>query len=187
MDINWQEVAQIKELKEYFEDDFEGFQNRIQYHIGALQNIEEAELDKLATLRILEVTNGCTQWAFRRQDEECLSVDQTRECMKQVIGFIKEKRIDFPSGKSFEFTPKIEALIDEGRDLYQDAFKKNVEGAQREYYAYSTAQFLVYGRPRLDAAMQLVREEFEPLFTSYYIERGQRYIAPYLNGLPHED
>lgn len=187
MDINWQEVAQIKEIKEYFEDDFEGFQNRIQYHIRALQSIEEAELDKLATLRILEVTNGCIQWAFRRQDEECLSVEQTRECMNQVIGFIKEKRIDFPSGKSLNFTPAIEALIDEGKDLYRAAFKKNVEGAQREYYAYSTAQFLVYGRARLNTVMQLVREEFEPLFTSYYIEKGERYIAHYLNGLPHGD
>ncbi len=187
MEINWQGLAQIRELQDYFEEDFEGFQIRIQHHIDALQHIDDTELDKLATLRVLEVTNGCTQWAFRRQDEECLSVDQTRECMKQVIGFIKEKRIDFPSGKSFEFTPTIEALIDEGRDLYQDAFKKNVEGAQREYYAYSTAQFLVYGRERLNAVMHMVREEFEPLFTRYYIDRGQRYIAPYLKGLPPEN
>ncbi|MGB3491434.1 MAG: hypothetical protein WBA57_01815 [Elainellaceae cyanobacterium] len=184
MHINWNELAQIGELQEYFEADFEGFQSQIKNHLEALQKIDATELDNLAVLRILEVTNGCTQWAFRRQDEQCLSVEQTRECMKQVIGFIKEKRIDFPNGQSIEFTPVIEALIEEGRDLYQDAFKKNVAGAKQEYYAYSTAQFLVYGRQRLHDSMQRVRAEFEPLFTPYYIERGQKYIAPYLNGLP---
>jgi hypothetical protein len=106
--------------------------------------------------------------------------------MRVVIGFIKDKQIDLPSGESIQFTPRIEKLIEEGRDLYQDAFKKNVEGAEQEYYAYSTAQFLVYGHQRLNTAMQIVKDEFEPMFSPYYIERGRRYIAPYLNGLAKE-
>lgn len=183
MSVNWQHLAQIKELQDYFEADFEGFQKRIEAHIADLQLIDPEELDKLALLRVLEVTNGCTQWGFRRQDEHCLSVEQTRECMRTVIGFIKDKKIDLPGEETIHFTPHIEQLIEEGRALYQDAFKNNVEGAEREYYAYSTAQFLVYGHQRLNHAMQMVKDAFEPMFSPYYIERGRRYIAPYLNAL----
>jgi hypothetical protein len=185
--VNWQALAQINELKEYFKDDFSGFQHRIEYHINELQKIDSKELDNLAILRVLEVTNGCTQWGFRRQDAECLSVEQTRECMRVVIGFIKEKKIDLLSGESIYFAASIERLIEEGRDLYQDAFKKNVDGAEKEYYAYSAAQFLVYGRQRLNTAMQLIQQEFEPLFTPHYINKGRNYIAPYLEAIPLEN
>lgn len=180
MQIDWEQLAQIQELQEFFEEDFAGFQQRIERHIQPLQEIDPRELDKLALLRVLEVTNGCTQWGFRRQDPHCLSVEQTRECMRVVIGFIKDKQIALPNGEILRFTPAIEQLIEEGRDLYQDAFKKNVEGAQREYFAYSTAQFLVYGRSRLEAAMALVEQHFVSLFGSDYLQRGRAYIAPYL-------
>ncbi|MCM1984622.1 hypothetical protein, partial [Lyngbya confervoides] len=186
MSVQWQKLAEIKELKEYFEADFCNFQKRIEYHIRELQKIDSTELDKLAVLRVLEVTNGCTQWGFRRQDKHCLSVEQTRECMRTVIGFIKDKKVDLSRGEAIHFTLPIEKLIEEGRNLYQDAFKKNVAGAEEEYYAYSTAQFLVYGRQRLDTAMQLVKQEFESLFTPYYIEKGRNYIAPYVEALPPE-
>ena len=46
----------------------------IEHHIHELQKIDSKELDKLAILRVIEVTNGCTQWGFRRKDEQCLSV-----------------------------------------------------------------------------------------------------------------
>jgi len=185
--FNWQQLAQIKELKDYFETDFQGFSKRIEHHIYEIQKIDSKELDKLALLRVLEVTNGCTQWGFRRKDEQCLSVEQTRECMRKVIGFIQNKKIDLPSGESIHFTSSIEQLIEEGRKLYQDAFKKNIPDQKKEYYAYSTAQFLVYGRPRLTAAIQLVKQDFDSLFTTYYIEKGRNYIAPYLEALLPEN
>lgn len=185
--FDWQQLAQIKELKEYFETDFDGFSKRIEHHIQELQKIDSKELDNLAVLRVLEVTNGCTQWGFRRKDEGCLSVEQTRECMKKVIGFIQDKKIDFPSGESIHFTSSIQQLIEEGRELYQEAFKKNITDKEKEYYAYSTAQFLVYGRPRLNAALQLVKQEFESLFTTHYIEKGRNYIAPYMEALLPEN
>ncbi len=94
--------------------------------MNELQKIESKELDNLAILRVLEVTNGCTLWGFRRKDEGCLSVEHTRECMKKVIGFIQDKKIDFPSGESIHFTSSIQQLIGEGRELYQDASKKNI-------------------------------------------------------------
>jgi hypothetical protein len=181
--INWQKLAAIPELASYFTEDGDRFRARIQYHLVNLQQINPQELDKLALLRVLEVTNGCTQWAFRRQDENCLSVEQTRECMKQVMGFIKNKKILLSQNQTIEFSPGIEQLIDEGRQLYQDAFKNQVEGAEKEYYAYSTAQFLMYGHQRLEQSLEKVRQEFETLFTPYYLEKGRRYIAPYLEAL----
>ena len=185
--FDWQKLAQLEDLKEYFENDFHGFSKLIEHHIHDLQKIESRELDKLAIIRVLEVTNGCTQWGFRRKDEGCLSVEQTRECMNKVIGFIKDKKIDLPSGESIHFTPPIQQLIGETRKLYQDAFKKNVPDKDKEYYAYSTALFLVCGRSRLNAAIQLVKEEFESLFTMYYIEKGRNYIAPYMEVLLPEN
>ena len=132
--FDWQKLAEIKELKEYFEADFEGFKKCIEKHIQSLQKIDADELDKLALLRVLEVTNGCTQWGFRRQDEQCLSVEQTRECMRQVIGFIQNKQIDLPSGEQIHFAPSIEALIEEGRELYQAAFKKKHCGKRERVF-----------------------------------------------------
>jgi hypothetical protein len=184
--VNWQNLSQIKELKEYFETDFHGFQERIEYQIQELQKLDSQELDELAFLRALEVTNGCTQWGFRRQDEQCLSVEQTRECMRTVIGFIKDREIDLPSGKSIHCGASINQLMDEVRNLYYDAFKHNVADAEREYYAHSTAHFLVCGSQRLNAAMQLVEQEFEPMFTMFYIEKGRNYIARYLEALSPE-
>lgn len=184
---NWQKLSQIKELSQYFEADFASFQHRVEHHILALEQFDSKELDKLALLRVLEVTNGCTQWGFRRQDPQCLSVDQTRECMRTVIGFILAKQIDLPSGDSIHFSPPIEQLMNEVRELYHAAFKKHIEGAEREYYASSAAQFLVYGRQRLESATQVVAQEFESLFTPHYLEQGRNYIAPYLEAILPEE
>lgn len=184
---NWQKLSQIKELSQYFEADFVSFQQQVEHHILTLEQFDSKELDKLALLRVLEVTNGCTQWGLRRHDPHCLSVEQTRDCMRTVIGFILAKQIDLPSGDSIRFSPPIEQLMNEVRELYHAAFKKHVEGAEREYYASSAAQFLVYGRPRLESAIQVVAQEFEPLFTPYYLEQGQNYIAPYLEAILSEE
>ena len=62
----------------------------------------------------------------------------------------------------------------------------NRQQARQEYYAYSTAQFLVYGPQRVQQALDLLRQEFEFLFTPYYIHRGSRYVAPYLEALTHK-
>ncbi len=180
MVINWQKLGEIRELAEYFVDNSQEFQTQIEKHIEGLQQITPQELDHLAILRVLEVTNGCVQWGFRRQDAEALTVEQTRECMRQVIGFIKARKIDFPNGTSITFSDAIEQLIAEGTKLYQDAFKNNIPAAEQEYYAYSTAQFLVYGCQRLENALQVVQQEFEPLFGVYYIGRGESYIRRYM-------
>lgn len=180
MTINWQKLAQIKDLKDYFDADFQGFQRQIARHMRDLQRIEPEELDKLAILRVIEVTNGCTQWAFRRHDEQALSAEQTRQCMQVVIGFMNDQQIHLPSGQTLGFSPTTQQLMSDVRLLYQEAFKQNKADALQEFHAHSTAHFLIYGHHRIEAAMQLVKEEFETLFSPYFIQKGRSYIAPYL-------
>jgi len=185
--FDWQKLSQIRELKEYFDADFQGFKKCIEDHIHELQKVEKEELDKLAIIRAIEVTNGCVQHGFRRNDENCLTVEQTRECMQRVIGFMNDQKVYFPSGKSISFIESTNQLMREVRELYQDAFKKNMADREREFYACSTAHFLVYGRQRLEAAMQLVQQEFESLFSKHYIEKGCKYIASYIEAIPSEN
>jgi len=186
MMFDWQKLAQIRELKEYFESDFQGFKQRIELHVQELQKIEPEELDKLAIIRVIEVTNGCTQWGFRRSDDNCLTVEQTRECMQKVMGFMNNQRIDLPSGRSISFHESTSQFMSEVRQIYQDAFKKNMADQEREYYALSVAQSFVYGRDRLNSAMDLVKQEFESLFSTYYIERGRRYISAYTESISND-
>lgn len=183
MTINWHKLAQIQDLKDYFDADFQGFQRQIARHIRDLQQLEPEELDKLAILRVIEVTNGCTQWAFRRQDEQALSAEQTRKCMQVVIGFMNDQQIHLPSGKTLGFSPATQQLMSDVRLLYHEAFKHNKADALQEFHAHSTAHFLIYGRHRMETAMQLVTNEFEPLFSAYFIQKGRSYIAPYLEAL----
>lgn len=179
--IHWEKLAEIYELAEHFEADFEAFKQKIEQQIDWFESkFSGKSLDKFAKLRVLEVTNGVTQWAFRRGDAECLSVEQTRECMNLVMGFMKNVELCFPSEGVIPFNDAEKELVNAGRSLYKDAFKNNVPSKQEEYYAASTAQFIVYGHPRLQVAMDLVKQDYETLFSPYYIERGRKYIAPYL-------
>ncbi len=181
-EIYWNKLAQIKELKEFFEEDFEGFKKLIQDNIQEIEKFSPQALDNFAKLRVLEVTNGCTQWAFRRGDKECLSVEQTRECMKVVMGFMKRSELYFPSEGQIEFDEAQKKFMKDIRNLFIKAFKKNVPGLQSQFHGTSTAQFIVYGHERLYKAMALVKQDYEYLFSPYYIERGQKYIGAYLEG-----
>jgi len=180
--IYWEKLAEIEELKEFFTEDFPGFQKLIEANIEEVESFSDQSLDKFAKLRVLEITNGCTQWGFRRGDQDCLSVEQTRECMNLVMGFMKQGELYFPSEGQIELDEEEKIFLKAGRSLYQSAFKKNIEESQRKYHAASTAQFIVYGQERIQQALRLVKQDYESLFSAYYIERGRKYIAPYLKG-----
>lgn len=180
MQIDWNQLAEFEELQDYFQSDFAGFQNLIEQYIDKLEQFGEEELTKLAYLRALEVTNGCTQWGFRRQDPESLSVEDTRQCMKMIMEFMKNKQVYFPSRGLLVFNSEVESFLENSQEMFRNAFKRNVPGTKREYYASSTAQFIVYGRKNLESAMDCVKHDYENLFSPYYIQRGRNYIAHYL-------
>ena len=181
--INWQKLAEIPELEAFFEEDFAGFQQLIEDCLAHLETFSEESLAKIAQLRALEVTNGITQWAFRREAEQALSVEQTRVCMNLVMGFMKRVELEFPSIGKVEFSPAEKEYVQRVRGLYLDGFKNNSETAVREFHANSTAQFLCCGPKYLEPAMALVAHDYGEMFSDFFIERGQRYIRSYLDGL----
>lgn len=181
--IKWDELAKIEALAEFFTEDFTGFQNLIEYHIEEFSKFSDEALDKFAKIRALEVTNGCTQWAFRESQPECLSVEQTRECMNLVMGFMKRSYLYFPSQGNIEFNEEETLFMKEARLLYQNAFKNQDKEAERIFYALSTAQFIVLGPTRMENALALVKQDYETLFSPHFIEKGRKYIARYLAGL----
>lgn len=180
MNINWQKLAEIKELKPYFNHNFEGFKTKIENYLLQWQNIPPEDLDKLALIRALEVTNGCTQWAYRRGDKDCLSLEKTQQCMKLSMSSIKNKKIILNNGDIIQYTGLLAPLLDESRNLYIDAFKNNISGKDEEFYALSTAQFLVHGKERMNKCFQIMRENYLDLFTEFFICKGEKYIHPYL-------
>jgi hypothetical protein len=46
------------------------------------QALPDTEKDKIALLRVIECTNGIIQYKFRDEDEDALSVEETRDAMK---------------------------------------------------------------------------------------------------------
>lgn len=178
--IKWDKLAKIEALEEFFTEDFTGFQNLIEYHITEFSKFSDEALDKFAKIRALEVTNGCTQWAFREKQPECLSVEQTRECMNLVMGFMKRSYLYFPSQGNIEFNEEETAFMKEAKLLFQKAFKNQDKESERIFYALSTAQFIVFGHARMASALALVKQDYQSLFSDHFIEKGRKYIAPYL-------
>lgn len=178
--VHWTKLAQIEELKEYFEQDFQGFRNLIEEYMNEILAFSQEDLDKLAQLRVLEVTNGCVQWSFRKNNPHRLSIEQTRQCMNTLMRFMKEKTIYFPSQGTITFNPDFKDFMEKTQKLYQDAFKNNVPGKERIFHASSTAQFIACGRTRLEAAMNLVQQDYEELFSAYFLQRGRHYITMYI-------
>jgi len=183
ININWDKLAQIEELKLFLEEDEINFKKTVEKYLKIWSNFSQEDLDKLALLRALEVTNGCTQWAYRRGDRECLSIEQTRECMKLSMSSIKQKKIPLKNEQIITFSPEMENLIEEGRDLYISAFKENIPEKEKEFYALSTAQFLTYGQQRMNTSFDIIRDNYLELFTDFYINKGKKYVQPYLNGI----
>ncbi len=143
-------------------------------YINEFPKIPYESLDKFAKLRVLEVTNGVTQWAFRRGNKECLSVDKTRECMNLVMSFMKNIELYFPSEGLIQFNQIEKYFINAGDLSIRMLLKIILQDKEREYHQSATAQFIVYGHLRTLAAMDLVKKDYESLFSPYYIERGQK-------------
>ncbi|MDB9515229.1 hypothetical protein PN499_28930 [Kamptonema animale CS-326] len=46
--VDWNQLTQIKELKEYFEEDFTNFQQLIEEEVDRLSWLSQEDLDKIA-------------------------------------------------------------------------------------------------------------------------------------------
>ena len=56
-------------------------------------NLPDEEKDKIALLRVIECSNGVVQHMFRANDEDALSIEETRDAMKFSMGCMKTMSI----------------------------------------------------------------------------------------------
>ena len=88
-------------------------------------------LDATALIRVIECTNGCIQYAFRGEDENALSIEQTRECMKISMSTIKNKVLTLPDGTEVVLPKECHGIMKEARDLYIRGYKQGDDDAIR--------------------------------------------------------
>ena len=70
--------------------------------------LSDSEKDKIALLRVIECSNGIIQYKFRDEDEDALSVEETRDAMKFSMGCMKTMKI--PLGEEvITFSPEIDS------------------------------------------------------------------------------
>lgn len=178
--IDWARLSEVPDLTDYLKPEAEAFTEEVKQAFAQWRALPEDQLDAIAQLRALEVTNGCVQWAFRRKVEGHLEVEPTRECMKTVMAFMIRKRILWPDGNVVEFSAGVVCLLDAMRQLYIEAFKNGDAAAARDFYAQSAGQFLALGRERMQRAFARVSDQFGELFTEAFLERGRRYAQRFL-------
>ncbi len=181
MTINWHKLAQIKELSPFFNQDFRKFQSQIETELSKFQQLKKEDLDEIALIRALEVTNGCTQWAYRLEKEDRLSLEKTRECMNLSMSTIKNQRLILKTGEVLEFSPTVKQIMTDIKIIYLDAFKNNIEGKEQEFHASSTAQFLSFNEDIITKSFTIVQENYVDLFSEYFINKGIKYIERYLD------
>ena len=185
--VNWARLCEVPDLTDYLEPQAEPFTREVKQAFAQWRALPEDQLDAIAQLRALEVTNGCVQWAFRRKVEGHLELEQTRACMRTVMGFMLGKEILWPDGHVVAFSPGVIHQLDTMRQLYIEAFKHGDEAAARDFYAQSAGQFLALGSERMKRAFERVSDQFGTLFTEAFLERGRRYAQRFLAPLqnPH--
>jgi hypothetical protein len=151
-------------------------QQYYKYWLDIWKSQTEEVLDATALIRVIECTNGCVQYAFRRKDENALSIEQTRECMKISMGTIKNKMLPLPDGTEVVLPKACHGIMKEARDLYIRGYKQGDDEAMDEFFALSKSHFKVLGRQIIDEKFRFFSEHFEDVFTTYWIAVGRKYI-----------
>ena len=62
-----------------------------------------------------------------------------------------------------------------------DTFKNNLPDKEKEFYALSTAQFLTYGKERMNKSFQIITDNYIDFFTEFYLNKGRKYVQAYLD------
>ena len=112
------------------------------------ENLTEEEKYNVAALRIIECTNGCIQWAFRRKDPWALSVEETRKAMKFSMSCINSMEI--PMGEStISFSEPLVEVFSEIRELYVRGAKNADAESFDEFQRISGIMVNVLGEERI--------------------------------------
>ena len=141
--------------------------------------LSSEEKDAIALLRVIECTNGLIQYAFRDKAPHALPVEATREAMSFSMGCMKTMTI--PVGdKTLRFSPELEAVLRQIRQLYIDGFKKGNQEALEEFYRVSGATVKAVGLERLVEACRVLRDDVNHPVLSKHAEWGFQYLVQYL-------
>ena len=146
--------------------------------------LPDAEKDKIALLRVIECSNGCIQHKFRDEDEDALSVEESRDAMKFSMSAIKTMEI--PLGEEvITFAPETAELFTEMRRLYISGVKQNNQADYNEFLRGSKANLLAVGKERILEARRLAFNHIDEL-PPHTLEWGLAYIFSFAEWIPYD-
>ena len=111
-------------------------------------DLPDKELDALAVLRIIETSNGVIQFAFRDNEPDALSLEDTRKAMGFSMSSIKRMQIVLEDG-TIDFADATKEIMGRVRDLYLKGMKQGDDEAYEKFLDASHACLLACGLPRL--------------------------------------
>ena len=125
-------------------------------------NLSDEEKNKIAILRVIECSNGVVQHMFRANDEDALSIEETRDAMKFSMGCMKTMSIPLKS-KTVEFEKETAEILREVRELYISGFKNGNEEDFNEFLRASKANLNAVGPRKILEARQIVFNEVDDI------------------------
>lgn len=188
--VKWKRIADFPAVQKTI-DSPAVFQSRISDHLVELGRMNDEEIGHLALYRVMEMTNGCTQMAFRFDLENSLGEEVSRTCMRLSMGSIKSKTLSLEEDEmQIVLSERAGKYLERGRQAYLD-FKaghrkldKNEDDETgkfqiAEFYRISTAQIVAMGNERLHLAREIFARNFVSLFTRRFIAIGRKYLNQY--------
>jgi len=125
-------------------------------------SLSDDEKNKIAILRVIECSNGVVQHMFRANDEDALSIEETRDAMKFSMGCMKTMSIPLKS-KTVEFEKETAEILREVRELYISGFKNGNEEDFNEFLRASKANLNAVGPRKILEARQIVFDEVDDI------------------------
>ena len=125
-------------------------------------NLSDEEKNKIAILRVIECSNGVIQHMFRANDEDALSIEETRDAMKFSMGCMKTMTIPLKS-HTVTFSEETASIMQEVRELYVSGFKNGNQEDLEEFMRASKANINAVGKKRILEARQIVFDEVDDI------------------------
>ena len=125
-------------------------------------NLSDEEKNKIAILRVIECSNGVVQHMFRANDEDALSIEETRDAMKFSMGCMKTMTIPLKN-HTVTFSEETSSIMREVRELYVSGFKNGNQEDLEEFMRASKANLNAVGQKRILEARQIVFDEIDDI------------------------
>jgi len=125
-------------------------------------SLSDEEKNKVALLRVIECSNGVIQHMFRANDEDALSIEETRDAMKFSMGCMKTMSIPLKN-HMVTFSEETASIMKEVRELYISGFKNGNQEDLEEFIKASKANLNAVGKKRILEARQIVFDEVDDI------------------------